>query len=65
MVAYYTMLRTLIYMFAFFTMLMIPVISTYSSYSGLKSGSNYSKAQFSLGNMGFTEHICKHQFLNI
>ena len=60
MVAYYTMLRTLIYMFIVFTFLMIPVITTYGSYTGLSSGSNYSKTKYSLGNMGFTEHICKH-----
>ena len=65
MVAYYTMLRTLIYMFIVFTFLMIPVITTYSSYDGLKSGNNYSKTKYSLGNMGFTEHICKHQFFQI
>lgn len=60
MVAYYTMLRTLIYMFIVFTFLMIPVITTYASYDGLSKGNNYSKTKYSLGNMGFTEHICNH-----
>lgn len=65
MVAYFTMLRTLIMMFSFFTLMMIPTIFVYSSYNGLESGTNYAKTKFSLGNLGFSEHICKHQFLSI
>jgi hypothetical protein len=65
MVAYFTMLRSLIYMFTVFTLLSIPIISTYSSYEGLKDGNNYAKTKFSLGNLGFTEHLCKHIFVGI
>ena len=62
MVAYFSMLRALIAMFTLFTIFMIPAMSIYSSYDGLESGNNYGKTKYSLGNLGFTEHICKHIF---
>jgi len=62
MVAYFSMLKALILMFSLFTLLVLPVISIYGSYDGLSSGNNYSKTKYSLGNMGFSEHICKHIF---
>lgn len=65
MVAYFSMLKALIFMFSIFTLFMIPIISIYAGYDGLASGNNYSKTKFSLGNMGFSEHICKHIFVGI
>jgi hypothetical protein len=65
MVAYFNMLKALIFMFSIFTILVLPVISIYGSYDGLKSGNNYSKSKYSLGNLGFSEHICKHIFTEI
>lgn len=65
MVAYFSMLKALILMFSIFTLLVLPVISIYGSYDGLESGNNYSKTKYSLGNMGFSEHICKHIFTQI
>ena len=65
MVAYFSMLKALILMFSIFTLLVLPVISIYGGYDGLKSGNNYSKSKYSLGNMGFSEHICKHIFTEI
>jgi hypothetical protein len=65
MVAYFSMLKALILMFSIFTLLVLPVISIYGSYTGLESGDNYAKSKYSLGNMGFSEHICKHIFTSI
>jgi len=65
MVAYFSMLRALIMMFSIFTLMMIPIIGIYGSYDGLSSGNNYAKTKYSLGNMGFSEHICKHIFTEI
>ena len=63
MVAYFGMLRALIFMFAIFTLIAVPIISVYASYSGLEQGNNYSKTKYSLGNLGFTEYLCKHIFI--
>lgn len=63
MVAYFSMLKALILMFSIFSLMVIPVLSIYTSYNGLESGINYSKTKYSLGNMGFSEHICKHVFV--
>jgi hypothetical protein len=65
MVAYFNMLKALILMFSVFTLLAIPMISIYVGYDGQSSGNNYSKSKFSLGNMGFSESICKHIFIGI
>jgi len=65
MVAYFSMLRALIACFVFFSLLAVPMIQTYASYSGLESGNNFAKTKFSLGNFGFTEHLCKHIFIGI
>lgn len=65
MVAYFSMLKALILMFSIFTLLALPVINIYGGYDGLESGNNYSKTKYSLGNLGFSEHICKHIFTEI
>lgn len=65
MVAYFSMLKALILMFSIFCLMVVPVIGIYASYNGLESGANYGKTKYSLGNMGFTEHICKHIFTTI
>ena len=65
MVAYFSMLKALILMFSLFTLLVLPVIFIYGGYDGLKSGSNYSKSKYSLGNLGFSENICKHIFTEV
>jgi hypothetical protein len=65
MVAYFSMLRALVLSFILFSLLAFPMISTYASYKGLDSGNNYSKTKFSLGNFGFSEHLCKHIFVGV
>lgn len=65
MVAYFSMLKALIFCFSLFTLLAIPMIQTYASYSGLESGNSYSKTKFSLGNFGFSEHLCKQIFVGV
>lgn len=65
MVAYFSMLRSLILMFSIFTLISIPMMSTYKQYDGLSTGNNYSKTKYSLGNFGFTEYMCKHIFRGI
>lgn len=59
------MLRALVLSFILFSILAFPMISTYASYKGLDSGNNYSKTKFSLGNFGFSEHLCKHIFVGV
>lgn len=65
MVAYFSMLKALVLCFMLFSLLAFPMISTYSSYKGLETGNNYSKTKYSLGNFGFSEHLCKHIFAGV
>ena len=58
MVAYFDMLRKLIIVMALISVLMIPAIVIYKSYSGLSEFNNYAKAGFSLGNMGYSGANC-------
>eukprot|EP00347_Sterkiella_histriomuscorum_P007945 403346963 len=59
MIAYFRMIRTMIVLFFTFTLLSIPALSIYGKYDGLKGLSNYSRAQYSLGNMGFSAPMCQ------
>ena len=59
------MLKTMILMFFIFTLLMTPAIILYSSNDGLFGLSNYSKAKYSLGNLGFSGDSCRSTYVAI
>ena len=65
MVAYFRMLVYLMSIFAFFTLLQIPSIYFYQSYKGLEGLSNYSKAKYSIGNMGFSGPNCVSTYVGL
>jgi hypothetical protein len=59
------MLVSFIAIFVLFTLISIPAICIFSSYDGLEGLSNYSKAKYSIGNMGFSENICVSMYLGV
>ena len=59
MIAYFRMIRMMIGLFMLFTLLSIPAIAIYSKYDGISGLSNYSRAKYSLGNMGFSSANCQ------
>jgi hypothetical protein len=65
MVAYFRMLSSFIAVFLIFSILSIPAICIYSSHEGMVGLTNYAKARFSLGNMGFSTNICTSMFLGV
>eukprot|EP00347_Sterkiella_histriomuscorum_P002409 403368266 len=65
LVAYFKMIKTFIFLFFVFSLLSIPAIGIYSSHKGLEGLQNYSRAKFSLGNMGFSDSICMSMYLGV
>lgn len=59
------MIKMMIFLFAIFTLLSIPAIAIYSSHDGLEGQANYSRAKYSLGNMGFSGATCSSMFLGV
>lgn len=64
-VAYLRMIKNMMLMFFIFSLLIIPAVYLYASKDGLKGLNNYSKAQFSLGNFGFSKDMCFSMFLDV
>ena len=65
MIAYFRMLSYFIAIFLLFSILSIPSIVIYSSYDGLDDLSNYSKARFSLGNIGYSGSVCMSMYIGV
>jgi len=65
MVAYFDLLWLFIRLFAFFTLLSIFPILVYKSFDGMKDATNYSRAKYSIGNIGFQEASCQRSFFGI
>ena len=59
------MIKMMMYMFLFFSILMIPAVFIYSSNNGLEGLNNYFKARYSLGNIGFSGDICRSMYLGL
>lgn len=64
-IAYFRMLQAFIMLFIFFSILSLPALYIYSSHNGLSSLKNYSKTQFSLGNLGFSDNVCFSMYLGV
>ena len=65
MIAYFRMLSFLILGFIIFTILSIPALAIYAKYNGLEGLSNYSKAKYSIGNMGFSGPNCVSTYVGL
>ena len=65
MVAYFRMLSSLIIIFLLFSLLIIPSLYIYSSYNGMEGLQNYSKAKYSIGNLGFSGVTCLSIYLGL
>jgi hypothetical protein len=52
------MIKYMMWMFLFFSLLMIPGIYLYSKNDGMVGLSNYSKAKYTVGNIGFSADNC-------
>jgi hypothetical protein len=59
------MLTYLIGIFSLFTLLSIPAIGIFSANNGLEGLNNYSKAKFSLGNLGFSDSNCLNTYIGM
>jgi hypothetical protein len=64
-VAYLRMVKNLMIMFLLFSILIIPAIYLFVTNDGLTGLNNYSKAQFSLGNLGFSRDVCRSVYLGL
>ena len=64
-VAYFSLLRTMIVMFFLFSLLSIYPLWAYTSNDGMVDAGNYSRARFSIGNLGFQEALCQRTFLDL
>lgn len=56
--AFFDMMVLLIKLFTILTLLAIPAMFIYSSFNGLEKYRNYSKAKYSMGNMGYASSNC-------
>jgi hypothetical protein len=65
MEAYFRMLKIMIAMFLFFSILQIPAIAIFSSYNGMNNLTNSSRDKFSLGNFGFSSTVCSSSYVGI
>ena len=66
--AYFGMLRTLICIFAVFTVIMSPLLTIYGTTDGLVVESNAArtaKARYTLGNLGFSGASCISQYVEL
>jgi hypothetical protein len=59
------MIKTMMAIFFVFSILVTPAIYLYASNNGLEGLSNYSKAQFSLGNIGYSVDMCRSMYLGL
>ena len=58
MIAYFDMLRVLIYVFGLITLLSLPSLFIYNSYDAMRNANNKIFSAYSLGNMGFSAGRC-------
>ena len=65
--AYFSMLRIFIGLFILFSLIMVPTYYIYGTTEGLHVDSNprTEKAQFSLGNLGFSGATCISQYVEL
>lgn len=59
------MIKTMMAMFFFFSILSIPAIYMYSSNNGLEGLNNYYKARYSVGNFGFSGDFCRSSYVGL
>ena len=64
-VAFLRMIKYMMWMFLLFTFLMVPAVYLYNKNDGMQGLSNYSKARFTVGNIGFSADNCKTLYLGI
>jgi hypothetical protein len=55
----------MMWMFLLFSLLMIPGMYLYSKNDGMVGLSNYSKAKYTVGNIGFSADNCQSMYLGI
>ena len=65
MVAYLKLLKTMVWLFLLFSIIMTPIMVIFGLNDGLAEMSNYSKIRFSLGNLGFSTDFCRSTYLGI
>jgi type IV secretory pathway TraG/TraD family ATPase VirD4 len=54
-----------IWLFTALSLIMLPAMLIFQSQDGLEGTYNYAKAQYSLGNMGFSSSLCLHQYVDL
>jgi len=59
MVTYFATLRAFILTFGILTVLAIPSLFIYAEHNGMAGSYSFSKSRYSVGNMGFSETLCK------
>ena len=60
--SYFKMIETMIYLFTVFTILFIPVFYLYNNGRAFNEKDSFDYGTYSLGNLGHTEPICKHEY---
>jgi len=58
--AYFDLMLDLLYMMMFLSLLSIPLMFKFASFSGLQGSASYSLSQYSLGNLGGSNTQCSH-----
>jgi len=58
--AYFDLMIDLLYMMLFLSLLAVPLMFKFASFSGLQGSATYSMSQYSLGNLGGANTLCSH-----